>query len=92
LTIGAQVDGALLAHPLVAEAVSFGAPDEKFGESVVAAVVLSKPADNEDAVIADIKKFAASKLASFKVTCPSCIVRPQQTIASLQCMLRPHCP
>ena len=33
-----QVDSALLSHPLVTEAVSFGAPDEKYGESVAAAV------------------------------------------------------
>lgn len=58
----------MLGHPLVAEAVSFGAPDEKYGESVAAAVVLSKPAQQDEAaLIADIKKFAASKLASFKV-------------------------
>ena len=38
----AQIDSALLSHPLVTEAVSFGAPDEKYGESVAAAVVLSR--------------------------------------------------
>ncbi len=37
-----QVDGALLAHPAVAEAVSFAAPDEKYGEVVAAAVVLTE--------------------------------------------------
>ncbi len=62
-----QVDSALLGHPLVNEAVSFGAPDEKYGEVVAAGVVLSKPADDEAAVIADIRKFAATKLAKFKV-------------------------
>ena len=41
----AQVDSALLSHPLVTEAVSFGAPDEKYGESVAAAVVLLKFGD-----------------------------------------------
>ena len=30
----AQVDGVLLSHPQVAEAVSFAAPDEKYGEIV----------------------------------------------------------
>ena len=49
------------------EAVSFGAPDEKYGEVVAAAVVLSKPVDDEAAVIADIRKLAATKLAKFKV-------------------------
>eukprot|EP00967_Tisochrysis_lutea_P013984 scaffold15714_cov20-Tisochrysis_lutea.AAC.7 len=34
------VDAALLSHPAVAEAVSFGAPDQKYGEVVAAAVVL----------------------------------------------------
>lgn len=63
----AQVDSALLSHPLVTEAVSFGAPDEKYGESVAAAVVLSKPVDDMDATIADIKKAAAAKLSKFKV-------------------------
>ena len=63
----AQVDSALLAHPLVTEAVSFGAPDEKYGECVAAAVVLAKPVDDEESTIADIKKAAASKLSKFKV-------------------------
>lgn len=31
---GTQVDSALLSHPQVAEAVSFAAPDEKYGEVV----------------------------------------------------------
>ena len=61
------MDSALLSHPLVTEAVSFGAPDEKYGESVAAAVVLSKPVDDEEATVAEIKKAAASKLAKYKV-------------------------
>jgi acyl-coenzyme A synthetase/AMP-(fatty) acid ligase len=64
----AQVDSALLSHPMVTEAVSFGAPDEKYGESVAAAVVLSKSVDDMDATIADIKKTAAAKLSKFKVS------------------------
>ena len=63
----AQVDSALLSHPLVTEAVSFGAPDEKYGETVAAAVVLSQPANDVKATVADIKKAAAAKLAKFKV-------------------------
>ena len=61
------MDSALLSHPLVNEAVSFGAPDDKYGEVVAAAVVLSKPVDDAAAVIADIRKSAATKLAKFKV-------------------------
>lgn len=61
------MDGALLAHPLVAEAVAFGAPDEKYGEVVAAAVVLSKPVDDEAAAVKDIQAQTAKRLASFKV-------------------------
>ena len=61
------MDGALLAHPLVAEAVAFGAPDEKYGEVVAAAVVLSKPVDDEASVIKDIQAQTAKRLAAFKV-------------------------
>ena len=36
-----QVDGVLLSHPQVAEAVSFAAPDEKYGEVVSHVYLLS---------------------------------------------------
>jgi len=64
-----QVDGVLLAHPAVAEAVCFGAPDDKYGEVVAAAVVLAPSADGGDpsAVAADIQAFAAQRLAAFRV-------------------------
>lgn len=63
-----QVDSALLGHPRVAEAVSFAAPDEKYGEVVAAAVVLTQLAGNDtESIVADIRKFAATKLAKFKV-------------------------
>ena len=48
--------------------MSFGAPDEKYGESVAAAVVLDKPAGDQKALIDDIKRVASEKLASFKVS------------------------
>ena len=65
-----QVDSALLGHPLVAEAVSFAAPDEKYGEVVAAAVVLSKRDGRDDAALVDdIRTFAATRLAKFKVWC-----------------------
>lgn len=69
-----QVDSALLGHPRVAEAVSFAAPDEKYGEVVAAAVVLTQPAGGDvDAVVADIRKFAATKLAKFKARAVLCL-------------------
>ena len=62
-----QVDSALLAHPLVAEAVSFAAPDEKYGEVVAAAIVLSKRDGHDDAALVDdIRKFAATRLAKIQ--------------------------
>ena len=63
------MDSALLGHPLVAEAVSFAAPSEKYGETVAAAVVLSQQQQQDAAAAAaDIKKFAGTKLAKFKVS------------------------
>lgn len=65
-----EVDACLLSHPDVAEAVSFAAPDEKYGEVVAAAVVLTdggkeKLAKGED-LVASIKNHCAVKLSAFK--------------------------
>ena len=57
-----EVDAALLEHPAVAEAVSFAAPDAKYGEEVHAAVVLKA-----DATPAEIQAFCGKRLADFKV-------------------------
>ena len=59
----AEVENALFAHPAIAEAAVFGVPDEKWGESVVAAVVL-KPdhSASEDEIIT----FTREKIATFK--------------------------
>ena len=62
-----EVDAALLSHPAVAEAVSFGAPDEKYGEVVAAAFVLSAGTQAGAEIEASIKAHAATKLAAFKV-------------------------
>jgi acyl-CoA synthetase (AMP-forming)/AMP-acid ligase II len=57
-----EVDAALLEHPAVAEAVSFAAPDAKYGEEVHAAVVLKGKATPEE-----IQAFCRDRLADFKV-------------------------
>jgi acyl-CoA synthetase (AMP-forming)/AMP-acid ligase II len=57
-----EVDAALLEHPAVAEAVSFAAPDAKYGEEVHAAVVL-----RGEATAAEIQAFCLKKLADFKI-------------------------
>jgi acyl-CoA synthetase (AMP-forming)/AMP-acid ligase II len=57
-----EVDAALLEHPAVAEAVSFAAPDAKYGEEVHAAVVLKATATP-----AEIQAHCLRRLADFKV-------------------------
>lgn len=63
-----EVDSALLSVPFVAEAVSFAAPDEKYGEVVNAAVVLKEGVDpGVDDVEQAIKDQCSHKISSFKV-------------------------
>jgi acyl-CoA synthetase (AMP-forming)/AMP-acid ligase II len=57
-----EVDAVLLEHPAVAEAVSFAAPDAKYGEEVHAAVVLKATATPSD-----IQAHCLKRLADFKV-------------------------
>jgi oxalate---CoA ligase len=57
-----EVDAALLEHHAVAEAVSFAAPDAKYGEEVHAAVVLKGTATP-----AEIQAHCQTRLADFKV-------------------------
>ncbi|MEE9324855.1 MAG: AMP-binding protein, partial [Dehalococcoidia bacterium] len=57
-----EVDAVLMQHPSVAEAVSFGVPDAKYGEEVHAAVVLKGEATQEE-----IQRFCLEHLADFKV-------------------------
>eukprot|EP00850_Spirogloea_muscicola_P000229 SM000001S04631 [mRNA] locus=s1:1303987:1308811:- [translate_table: standard] len=59
-----EVDAALLAHPDVAEAVTFAAPDEKYGEEVNAALVLNKGTDASERTIQD---YLHKQLAAFKI-------------------------
>jgi acyl-CoA synthetase (AMP-forming)/AMP-acid ligase II len=56
-----EVDAALLEHPAVAEAVSFAAPDAKYGEEVHAAVVLKG-----SATPAELQAHCRQRLADFK--------------------------
>jgi len=58
-----EVSECLATHPQVREAVTFGVPDELWGERVVAAVVAAEPAPTEEALIAHLRV----RLTSFKV-------------------------
>jgi acyl-CoA synthetase (AMP-forming)/AMP-acid ligase II len=59
-----EVDNVLSAHPAVAQALTFGVPHPKLGEEVGAAVVLREGASASEA---EIRAFAAERLADFKV-------------------------
>ncbi len=58
-----EVEQVLYEHPAVLEAAAVGAPDDKWGEVVTAAVVLHQGAHAEERELLD---FAAAKLAKFK--------------------------
>lgn len=57
----------LLSHPAVAEAVSFGAPDPKYGEIVAAAVVLREGEEGGEGLVESIRAHCAKQLSAFKV-------------------------
>ena len=59
-----EVDEVILDHPGVAQMVTFAVPHAKLGESVAAAIVVADGAEVSDA---DIRDFARSRLADFKV-------------------------
>jgi oxalate---CoA ligase len=59
-----QIDDALLAHPAVEQAVAFALPHRALGEEVAAAVVLRRDAR---ATAEELREFAATRLADFKV-------------------------
>ena len=63
-----EVEDVLYRHDAVAEAAVVGVPDERWGETVMALVVL-RP--GEAATEADLKEFCRSQLAHFK--CPTSI-------------------
>ena len=59
-----EVDAVLMDHPAVAQAVTFALPHPKLGEEVAAAITLRQGAEADQA---EIREFAAGRLASFKV-------------------------
>ncbi len=56
-----EIEDALLAHPAVADAIVFGAPDIEWGEVPMAAVVLRAPAEE-----AELRDFVRARLRSAK--------------------------
>lgn len=60
----AEIEGALCAHPAVAEAVVIGIPDERWGEAVHAFVAL---APGQQATPGELRRFLRERLADFKI-------------------------
>jgi len=59
-----EVDDVLMEHPAVAQVVTFALPHDKLGEDVAAAVVLRPGVSAE---VRELRRFAAERLAEFKV-------------------------
>jgi acyl-CoA synthetase (AMP-forming)/AMP-acid ligase II len=59
-----EIDEVLMDHPAVRQVVTFAVPHDKLGEEVGAAVVLREGMQAEPA---DVREFAATRLAGFKV-------------------------
>jgi acyl-CoA synthetase (AMP-forming)/AMP-acid ligase II len=59
-----EVDEIIMEHPAVHQCVTFAMPHDMLGEDVAAAVVLRQGADATDK---ELRQFAASRLADFKV-------------------------
>jgi fatty-acyl-CoA synthase len=59
-----DIEEVIAAHPGVGEVAVFGIPDEKWGESIAACIVLRKGAT---ATADDIVRFAGERIARFKI-------------------------
>jgi acyl-CoA synthetase (AMP-forming)/AMP-acid ligase II len=59
-----EVDEILMGHPAVHQCVCFAMPHQMLGEEVAAAIVLRQGAEASDQ---DLRRFAAERLADFKV-------------------------
>jgi 2-aminobenzoate-CoA ligase len=63
---GPEVEGALLAHPAVAECAVVGLPDEERGHVVSAFVVLRDGVAGDDRLAVELQDFVKSQIAPYK--------------------------
>ena len=70
----AEVESGLMRHPAIAEVAVIGAPDEKWGEAIVAVVVLKA---GQTLTLQELRSFAGEFLARYKL--PSSL----ETVAAL---------
>ena len=61
-----EVEAALKSHPEIADAMVVGTPDERFGERVVALVVVRKAIGKDDGVPADLDDHVRRQVAGYK--------------------------
>jgi acyl-CoA synthetase (AMP-forming)/AMP-acid ligase II len=59
-----EIDGVLLRHPDIAQAVAFALPHDKLGEEVAVAIILEEGRNLSER---DVRAFAGQHLADFKV-------------------------
>lgn len=63
----AEIESALLTHPMVRDAAAFGVPDSVLGQRVAAVVQLESESESDDAVIDKILAAARVHLAEHKM-------------------------
>jgi 2-aminobenzoate-CoA ligase len=63
---GPEVEGALLAHPAVAECGVVGAPDEERGTIVKAYVMLKPGNERSDAMVKQLQEHVKNAIAPYK--------------------------
>jgi 2-aminobenzoate-CoA ligase len=61
-----EVEGALLAHPAVAECAVVASPDEQRGHVVKAYVVAAGDAQTGDALVAELQQHVKERIAPYK--------------------------
>ena len=59
-----EVDGILLSHESVSEAVCFAVPDEMYGQEIHAAVVLKQ---GKQVIEKELQEYIGTKVAKFKI-------------------------